>query len=256
MTSMSTFWAIAGDVLEEEETRKEMDEGEQKEQKTHNQKIEIFSHLAAGGTLGHMTGSSLSTVLIKELGSKLCLLVLSIGFLLSVTLCGRIERYKLQCVSTKLDSKIEEKIDAQKGIDVANKQSSEDDKKNSGYLSLFYIECGDQIKNVRMIWENPLLRYSFFYSILLSTALGLTVIERTIAAEASGLGADGYAKVLAGNQTLHGAIQFLLQFFGAGAIISFCGPVAALSAAGVARFLSFLAFFSIQAQIFPTLTVW
>jgi ATP/ADP translocase len=82
------------------------------------------------------------------------------------------------------------------------------------------------------------------------------VIERTIAAKASGLGADEYAKVLAGNQTLHGAIQFLLQFFGAGAIIAFCGPIAALTAAGMARFLSFLAFFSIQAQIFPNLTVW
>lgn len=91
---------------------------------------------------------------------------------------------------------------------------------------------------------------------ILKSSLGLTVIERTIAAKASGLGADDYAKLLAGNQTLHGAIQFLLQFFGAGAIISFCGPIFALSAAGMARFLSFLAFFSIQGHLFPNLSVW
>jgi hypothetical protein len=172
MTSMSTFWAIAGDIIEEEETIKQTNQDEQKEQKTHSQKIEIFSHLAAGGTLGHMTGSSLSTVLIKEVGSKLCLLVLSMGFLLSVTLCGRIEQYKLRCLSTKVDSKKEGKIDAIKEIDVTSEDDIKD-KKNPGFVNLIYVECGDQLRNVRMIWENPILCYSFFYSILLSTSLGI-----------------------------------------------------------------------------------
>jgi hypothetical protein len=77
-------------------------------------------------------------------------------------------------------------------------------------------ECYDQIQNVGMIWGNPILRYSVLYTVLLSTSLGLTVIERTISAKASGLSADEYANVLAHNQTLHGALQFIIQFFGSG----------------------------------------
>ena len=40
------------------------------------------------------------------------------------------------------------------------------------------------------------------------------------------------------------------------AMIAFLGSIAALSAAGVARFLSFIAFFVIQAHFFPSVTVW
>ena len=68
-------------------------------------------------------------------------------------------------------------------------------------------ELRDQILNVGAIWDNPLLLYSFTYSILLSTSLGLTVIERTVTAKATGLDADAYAKILAGNQTTHGILQ-------------------------------------------------
>lgn len=39
-------------------------------------------------------------------------------------------------------------------------------------------------------------------------------------------------------------------------IIAVLGSVAALTAAGMARFLSFIAFFLVQAQCFPSITVW
>ena len=227
MTSMSTFWAIAGDVLEEADAAKEEkvtetknenkknqikndnEKTENKEKKSHGNKITIFSHLAAGGTLGHMTGSSLSTILIKDIGSKLCLLVLSAGFFLSISLCSRIERYRQKHLSSK------KKVEEQKiKVGIAQEDILKIDK--SGITGKFFKELRDQVDNVSMIWGNPILFYAFMYSIFLSTSLGLTVIERTIAAKASGLGADEYAKVLAGNQTLHGAIQFVMQFFGAG----------------------------------------
>ena len=204
MTSMSTFWAIAGDVLEESAVVEENKLGKDDKAKRDDSKIVVFSHLAAGGTLGHMTGSSLSTVLIRELGSKLCLLVLSVGFFLSISLCSRIESYRRKNLLHQTPSKETDK-----------RNVLEDPKKNN-FMGNLLIECKDQVENVGMIWRNPILFYSFMYSILLSTALGLTVIERTIAAKASGLSADEYAKVLAGNQTLHGALQFMIQFFGAG----------------------------------------
>ena len=213
MTSMSTFWAIAGDVLEDSVVAKghqgkrdddKKREDSRKEKNPHDSKIMVFSHLAAGGTLGHMTGSSLSTVLIKEIGSKLCLLVLSLGFFSSISLCSRIESYRLRNLPPKILSG-----------ETTEDNLSESREKGSA-IDNFVKECRDQVENVGMIWRNPILFYSFMYSIFLSTSLGLTVIERTIAAKASGLSADEYAKVLAGNQTLHGALQFVIQFFGAG----------------------------------------
>ena len=209
MTSMSTFWAIAGDVLEEKGDTKqakgtEVDQKDStKTEHNHGNKITIFSHLAAGGTLGHMTGSSLSSVLIRDIGSKLCLVVLSTGFFFSVSLCSRIERYRLKHSSASKEAVVEA-------------VTTEDKAVQGSILDNVLRECKDQISNVGMIWRNPILFYSFMYSILLSTALGLTVIERTISAKASGLGADEYAKVLAGNQILHGALQFVIQFFGSG----------------------------------------
>ena len=210
MTSMSTFWAIAGDVLEERS------EGATKEVKSkpHGNKIGIFSHLAAGGTLGHMIGSSLSTVLLKEIGTKLCLMVLGVGFFSSVSLCTRIESYQKLHIPI-VESSGKEKVPASSASETSASPSEIVQNKKRTF-SVLLTELKDQIDNIGMIWDNPILRYSFLYSIMQSTSLGLTVIERTIAAKSSGLDADDYARLLAGNQTLHGALQFLIQFFGSG----------------------------------------
>lgn len=208
MTSMSTFWAIAGDVLEEPAGDSKIDAGK----KTHNKKIGIFSHLAAGGTLGHMLGSSLSTVLLRRIGSHLCLPVLSAGFFASISLCGRIQKYQRQRPVDVSVVSSGSKSDA--SIKSNNSPTASADKKP--LLSVLSSELSDQIKNVGMIWNNPVLYYSFMYSVMLSTSLGLTVIERTIAAKGSRLSADEYANVLAGNQILHGALQFVIQLLGSG----------------------------------------
>ena len=210
MTSMSTFWAIAGDVLEERPDGTTKDT----KSKPHGDKIGVFSHLAAGGTLGHMIGSSLSTVLIKEIGTKLCLVVLGVGFFSSVTLCTRIESYQLLHASSEKSASKEKSTDSSASAASCSPSEITQTKKTS--YSALLTELRDQIDNVGMIWDNPILRYSFLYSIMQSTSLGLTVIERTIAAKSSGLNADEYGRLLAGNQTLHGALQFLIQFFGSG----------------------------------------
>jgi len=41
-------------------------------------------------------------------------------------------------------------------------------------LGALKSELRDQVVNVGHIWDNPLLLYSFVYSLLLSTSLGLT----------------------------------------------------------------------------------
>ena len=130
MTSMSTFWAIAGDVLEEgqhasgannkvEQEGEERKNGNKKEangltngidgssHKNNNQskhdnnkggsgqvakKIGVFSLLGAGGTLGSMVGSYSVSLLIKWIGSLNTLVFLGIAFMLSITLCQRIEQ--------------------------------------------------------------------------------------------------------------------------------------------------------------------
>jgi hypothetical protein len=205
MTSMSTFWAIAGDVIEEPAdvaTGTVVD-------KPRGKKIGIFSHLAAGGTLGHMAGSSLSTILLRKIGSKQSLLVLSAGFFFSISLCACIQRCKLKNTDLKKNTST-----SVPSTPLSNNPTEVTKKFN--IFSIMLSECYDQIQNVGMIWGNPILRYSVLYTVLLSTSLGLTVIERTISAKASGLSADEYANVLAHNQTLHGALQFIIQFFGSG----------------------------------------
>ena len=128
MTSMSTFWAIAGDVLEESQrtstTSDKVKQEEEEEEKNGNnvgaksltngshksknqgkhekngsssggqvvKKIGVFSLLGAGGTLGGMTGSYSVSVLIKWIGSLNTLVFLGIAFMLSITLCHRIEQ--------------------------------------------------------------------------------------------------------------------------------------------------------------------
>ena len=205
MTSMSTFWAIAGDVIEEPADAAKGTVID----KPRDKKIGIFSHLAAGGTLGHMAGSSLSTILLRKIGSKQSLLVLSAGFFFSISICARIQRCKEKNADMNKNS----------GISVPSTPLSNKPKDGTKKFNIFSImlsECYDQIQNVGMIWGNPILRYSVMYTVLLSTSLGFTVIERTISAKASGLSADEYANVLAHNQTLHGALQFIIQFFGSG----------------------------------------
>lgn len=204
MTSMSTFWAIAGDVIEEPT---DVTEGKVTD-KLRSKKIGIFSHLAAGGTLGHMAGSSLSTILLRKIGSKQSLLMLSAGFFFSISLCARIQRCKLKNDDAKKNS------NDTPSTPLSDNPTAETKKFN--IFSAMLKECSDQIQNAGMIWGNPILRYSVMYTILLSASLGLTVIERTISAKASGLSADEYANVLAHNQTLHGALQFIIQFFGSG----------------------------------------
>ena len=136
MTSMSTFWAIAGDVLEEGTSNK----SEQEEKKNRNKKeangstndndgsfqkskkhenkggsgsggngqvvkkIGVFSLLGAGGTLGGMSGSYSVSLLIKWIGSLNTLVFLGTAFMLSITLCQRIEQVMKQTQAPTLSS--------------------------------------------------------------------------------------------------------------------------------------------------------
>jgi hypothetical protein len=225
MTSMSAYWAIVGDVLEGDTAIGGLatTTGTKAEEST---KIGTFGHLAAGGTLGHMVGSSLASILVRKIGSYSCLSVISAAFFLAALLCDAVDRVAgagmgtnntagvaaLSQTKTETETETKTKTKTKTETETEMETETETETASAGILA----ELADQLGNVGLILDNPILWYSFLYQIFLSTSLGLTVIERTMAAKNAALGSDGYSSILAENQFLQGVIQFSMQFLGSG----------------------------------------
>jgi hypothetical protein len=140
--------------------------------------------------------------------------------LLATTLCTLIEQLSPKSTAgqhrehdSTNDPSPENKAPVNSDIDGdIDNTKSENKSASMGLLS----ELRDQYGNIGLIFADPILFYSFLYQVLLSTSLGLTVIERTMAAKSSAIGSDGYARILAENQLVQGAVQFSIQFLGSG----------------------------------------
>lgn len=258
-------------------------------------RIKIFSYLGAAGTLGHLLGSTLSSVFIRAVGSRTCLVALGMFFVLTIMLCNRLkprggttdmtngitteeaavaasavvstthsvpyEKHTEGSLGQSQNSiqrgdrsaspnirgkrtitrrnRSKKQIGSYQGEHVAEVVSSCETngrhgdtvyKNNNGNnkeigntkikgISLWANvrdEISEQLSNLSVMWASPVLLNLFLYAMLLSAALGLTSIERTAIAKTSQLSADEYAALLAGFQTIHGILQFSIQFFGGG----------------------------------------
>lgn len=200
MTSMSTFWVVAGDILG----------GAVKKQQAPQQKqsfVGSFGRFAAGGTLGQLLGSLLSTYLSQALGTTNSLLCLSASFLLTAL--------NMQVILNRYPAASDPGLD-----------------KQSTPLSL-WSDVAESLGVCTSILRNELLRYGFLFQMLLSLTLGLFAIERSNVARRTSMATDDYASLIASVTVLQGVVQFFLQYLGTERIVLASGRFSvALSAFG------------------------
>jgi MFS family permease len=213
MVSMSTFWVVAGDVLSSSCPSSHF--------------IRAFGKFAAGGTLGQLAGSALSTVLSQTLGAVHSLLPVGAFFACTAAL--------MHCLPATS----------------VNKHKNEDAKSQT-----LYGEVVDNLQLFVHLWSNRLLFLAFLYSSLLSLTLGLFVIERQRVAKMSSMARDDYASLVAIGLTGQGLVQFFFQFFGTATITSMLGSRFSCALAAFGRLLLFSVVLAAQSGWHTRLSAW
>ena len=202
MTSMSTFWVVAGDVLGGVGKKQQTQQLEKKQSF-----VGSFGRFAAGGTLGQLLGSLLSTYLSQALGTTNSLLCLAISFLL-----------------TALNMQV-----------ILNRYPPASDPglgKKSTPLSL-WSGVVESLGVCASLMRDELLCYGFLFQMLLSLTLGLFAIERSNVARRTSMATNDYASLIASFTVLQGVVQFFLQYLGTERIVLASGRFSvALSAFG------------------------
>lgn len=208
MTSMSTFWVIAGDIL-----------GAATSNQQHGKKrsfVGSFGKFAAGGTLGQLLGSMLSTYLSQALGTTNSLLCLSGSFLFTAS--------NMQVILNRYPA-----LPA------------------SPPRALLWCEIRENLGVCANILQDDLLRYGFLFQMLLSLTLGLFTIERSNVARRTSMATDDYASLIASATILQGVVQFTLQYLGSERIVAAWGRFSvALSAVG--RLMLFTCVLGLQSR--------
>lgn len=252
MASTSMFWIIAGDILAAVELRNEPSQGDDSNSNIKGGRkrfIRAFGKFAAGGTLGQMLGSSLSSFLAQTLKTTNSLLAVSCSFAITALLMqGLIFKFSrpLGLAQAQLQS-----TEAEEKTDTSTRRLSWKMR-----LEVLVSEAKDAMGVFWLIAQDRMLALAFVYSVLLSLTLGLFTIERQLVAKRTSLSKDDYASLLGYSLLAQGVLQFFLQYLGTAVITQSLGTrmSCALSAAG--RLVLFGSVLWLQSGLHPQAYNW
>ena len=245
MASTSMFWIIAGDILAAVEQRNEPkgDDNNSMTKGGRKRFIRAFGKFAAGGTLGQMLGSSLSSLLAQTLKTTNSLLAVSCAFASTALL--------LHGLIVKFSRPL--------GLAQTQTEEKKDTLTHRSWkmrLGVIVSEAKDAVGVFWLIAQDRMLALSFIYSVLLSLTLGLFTIERQLVAKRTSLSKDDYASILGYSLFAQSVLQFFLQYLGTAVITQSLGTrmSCALSAAG--RFVLFALVLWLQSGLHPYASNW